>query len=285
MNKTKDKRGSENKNVHAKHRERLRKLVFTTDFENLSVYQILEYILTLSLPRIDVNPVAHDLLDEFGTIQNVMNADFENLMTVKNVGEKAAMSIVSLNKFFKYLSTAGKDDKRPVLSTPNQILDHINPFFEGKTKEAFYAICLNAKQQVVKTSLIASGDANSVSIDLKKLNQVVSSTNASYVVLAHNHPNGQAIPSSDDFQTTQKIYSFLSTLGIGLIDHFIIADGNYYSFSASNALDHIREINQEKTLSFSNKLLNLVTTKSCQKFEKEKPKTNPFSFPTNRIDA
>ena len=245
----------------------------------------MEYILTLSLPRIDVNPVAHDLLDEFGTIQNVMNADIESLMQVKHIGETAAMSIVSLNKFFQYLLIAGKDDKRPILSTPNEILDHINPFFEGKTKEVFYAICLNAKQQVVKTALIASGDANSVSIDLKKLNQVISATNPSYIILAHNHPNGKAIPSNDDFQTTQKIYSFISNLGIGLIDHFIISPTNYYSFAAGNALDHIREINQEKTLSFSNKLLNIVTTKSCQSFEKEKPKTNPFSFPTNRIDA
>jgi len=88
MNKTKDKISSENKNIHAKHRERLRKLVFTTNFENLSVYQILEYILTLSLPRIDVNPVAHDLLDEFGTIQNVMNADVESLMQIKQIGKR-----------------------------------------------------------------------------------------------------------------------------------------------------------------------------------------------------
>lgn len=123
-------------NIHSKHRQRLRHIIYNSNFDNLTEVQILEYVLTLSIPRKDTNPIAHRLLDEFKTIANVFEADYSSLINIEGIGSETAKHIKALSKLFYYYRTSSTTKTvKPVLTTPKDFVDHFTPFLESKTVE------------------------------------------------------------------------------------------------------------------------------------------------------
>lgn len=279
--KTKD----ENENIHADHRKRLQKLIFSSDLKSLSNIQILEYILTLAIPRIDTNPISHRLLKEFGSISSVLEADYNHLIKVKGIGPRTAMTIKSLCKIFHFYLEGDSDEDKTVLKKPNEIVFHFRKFFQKKQNEEFYIACLNAKNQLIKCEQISTGSVNSVAIDLRAITDFVNKSNASLVILAHNHPEGSSAPSGEDMQATEKIYEILSILNIGLVDHIIISEKDYFSFHAAGLLDRIRENHLNRENSFSNKLLPFVADCGRISYEKSIEEFNSLTYPSGKFGS
>lgn len=216
------------KNVHEGHRKRMREDFKLTGFNNWHEHKVLEFFLHKCLPRVDTNEIAHDLINTFGGFANVFKAPKELLMKVDGVGETTAEYILMLGKFVRYYNRTRFDVNRDVLDS-DTCEDYMLDLFDGKEREYCYMICLNARNHVLLNEQLFEGNFESVDLDISKIVRTAVNCDASYVVLAHNHPSGIAKPSNADIVSTQVVEHTLQLCGMKLLDHIIVANGKCVS--------------------------------------------------------
>ena len=214
---------------HAGHRDRLRKRFQAEGLGGFAPHEILELLLTYAIPRIDVNPLAHRLLNHFGSLEAVLEASVEELTHVEGIGEKAASFLSMLLPVFRAYEM---EKKKPRLKIKNHgdLVKYCRSLFVGEKNEQLYLLCFDAQMQLKATTRIASGTPDEVLVLPRQMMQAVMRHNAVFAVMTHNHPSGMAEPSAADQQLTMNIENMLKSVEIRLTDHIIIAGENAYSF-------------------------------------------------------
>ena len=218
--------------IHDGHRERLRKRFKDEGLDGFSEIQALELALFYTISRKDTNPIAHALLDHFGSIAQVLEAPVEELQKVPGVGESTAVylrMITELGRFYMVSRTT----QTKVLTTLEQCAEYMLPFFYGRRLETVFLLCLDAKCKVLCCKEVAEGSVNAAGISVRKVVETALGANATSVVLAHNHPSGVAVPSGEDVQTTHRIAAALAAVEVHLVDHIVVADEDYVSMAQS----------------------------------------------------
>ena len=218
--------------IHDGHRQRLKELLRKEGLDNFYDYQALELLLYYCIPRKDTNPIAHALLDRFGTLAQVLEAPVEELMAVEGVGENAATFLHLVTEIGRYY-LVNRAEQVKVLPTLEDCARYLIPRFYGRRNEMVYLLCLDAKCKVLCCKELGEGVVNSTHISVRKIMETALAVNASTVVLAHNHPSGVAIPSADDIQTTRRVAAALSAVDIHLADHIVVAEDDYVSMVQS----------------------------------------------------
>ena len=110
---------------------------------------------------------------------------------------------------------------------------YLVPYFFGRTQETVFLLCLDAKCKVLCCREVGQGSVNSASISVRNIVETALNARATTVVLAHNHPSGVALPSSEDVQTTRRVAAALAAVEVHLADHMVVADGDYVSMVQS----------------------------------------------------
>lgn len=228
--------------MHKGHRHRLRKNLVVNQWESFEDHQLIEYALSMTIARRDTNEVAHRLIETFGTFANVLDASYEDLIEVKGVGEVTATYLSGLPNIFK-LYKQSKMKKRPVLTTADKVFEYFGTTFNHMPNEEFYVLCVDSLSRLIVAKLIAKGTNSEVAFTLKAITETAVRTKAQGVILIHNHPNGEANPSSKDMEMTRQIYYNLMLNHIAVLDHIILGkeEGNFYSFHRSGMLDKYKE--------------------------------------------
>ena len=222
--------------MHDGHRERMWERYFREGLDSFSDIQVLEMLLFFTLPREDTNPIAHKLLDHFGSLYQVLEAPVEELRKIKGIGEKSARLIhftTSLGRY--YMVNRAMQEK--FLTTIDKCGEYLVPFFRARNNETVYLLCLDAKCKLLCCRQICEGSVNSASVSPRSVMEVVLSVNATTAILAHNHPSGIAVPSAEDVRTTYRIGNALAAVDISLADHIIVADGDFTSMVQSGYYD------------------------------------------------
>ncbi|HIQ67590.1 MAG TPA: DNA repair protein RadC [Candidatus Faecousia excrementigallinarum] len=218
--------------VHDGHRERLKERFRTEGLDGFTEVQVLELLLFYSVPRKDTNEIAHALLEKFGTLAQVLDANPADLEKVPGMGSSSAL-------FLKLLSAAGRryqisrTESASILRTVEQCGAYLQPRFFGRKHEAVFLLCMDAKCKVLACKQVGEGSVNSAGVPIRRVVETALSANATMVVLAHNHPSGLALPSADDIQTTKRLAVALDTVEITLIDHLVFSDDDYVSMAQS----------------------------------------------------
>ena len=218
--------------VHDGHRERLKERFRSEGLDGFTEVQVLELLLFYSVPRRDTNEIAHALLEKFGTLAQVLDANPADLDKVPGMGSSSAL-------FLKLLSAAGRryqisrTESATILRTLEQCGAYLQPRFFGRKHEAVFLLCLDAKCKVLACKQVGEGSVNSAGVPIRRIVETALSANATMVVLAHNHPSGLALPSADDIQTTKRLAVALDTVEITLIDHLVFSDDDYVSMAQS----------------------------------------------------
>ena len=216
--------------IHDGHRERLRQRYLRTGLTGFDDLAILELLLCFAIPRRDTNPIAHALLDRFGSLASVLEAPPEELRQVEGIGESAAVLLTLVPAVARQHLIQRSCAGRP-LTTTARLSEYLLPRFFGERDEVVWLLCLDAQLRPLDCRLLFRGSVNTTGVSVRKIVQVALGCNATSVVMAHNHPSGLALPSLEDEQTTQSVRQALAAVGIPLADHIIVADGQYYSFS------------------------------------------------------
>lgn len=220
------------KNIHKEHRERVKQRFRDEGLDHFSEVHALELLLFFAIPQKDTNPIAHELLERFGSLTQVLDAPAEELEKVAHIGSHASTLLTLTRELSRYYMV--HDHKVcDILTDCKACGDYLVPYFVGRRDETVFALCLDAKSKVICCKELGSGSVNATAISVRKVVEAALSVNATSVVLAHNHPSGFAMPSQEDILTTRRIGYALDAVGIILADHIVVADGDYVSLAQS----------------------------------------------------
>lgn len=219
-------------NLHEGHRKRMKERFIKSGLDDFAPHNILELLLFYSIPRGDTNPVAHRLIDTFGSLSGVFDATPEELAKVDGVGENSAILISMIPQIArKYLED--KADTANIVGGCSDIGAFLLPKFVGRTNEALMMVSIDNKNKIISCSVVAEGTVDSAKVSRRKIMEEAMKVKATRVILAHNHPCGVAVPSSEDVVMTKEIGRLFAQVGIELVDHIIVANDDYVSMVAS----------------------------------------------------
>lgn len=233
--------------VHQGHRKRMRKRFRVDGFEAFASHEVLELLLFYGRARGDVNPLAHELMETFGSLKGVLEARPEQLMTVHGVGEETATFISMMIPLFRRYQACIREEVTRIRSMEDA-KRYCMSLLIGRRTERFYVLCLGADQRVLGARMISEGNVAEVSAYPRQIVEAALNHNAHAVMLCHNHPGGILRPSAADLDTTWHIRALLHDLGITLLDHIIVAGDEAYSMSQHGELDG-KTIVRSRTLS------------------------------------
>ncbi|MBQ7902601.1 MAG: DNA repair protein RadC [Oscillospiraceae bacterium] len=225
--------------LHDGHRKRLKARFLTDGLSGFEDHNILELLLFYSIPRSDTNEIAHLLLNEFKSLSAVFDAPVEELCKIKGISNHTATLIKLIPELLSVYHTDKTKDTKIVNST-NEAGRFFIPRFYGKKNEEVHIMLLDDKKKLIKCEKLFEGTVNSSPVTVKKIVASVVNSNATAVVIAHNHPGGIALPSRSDIITTEKIFKALKLINVELSDHIIVADDDFVSLADSGELERLK---------------------------------------------
>lgn len=221
----------EKNSIHAGHRERLRERYREAGLDHFADHEILELLLGYTILQKDTNPIAHQLIEQFGSLRGVLEAGEEKLERVNLVGPTTAFFLAMLpditRRYHEQLA-----NPEPRLMTPEQCISFFLPRFIGRKKECILAAFLDETKRLIDYASIGQGYNNTVHLHAPTLLHEAKKRGCRYVVLGHNHFT-DAVPSLEDIAVTRTARATLLTGGIGLLDHVIVCGSNATSMVES----------------------------------------------------
>ena len=227
-----------NANIHAGRRQKLRDRFLASGLDNFNECEVLEFALGYCIPRQDTNPAAHSLIDTFGTLPAVMDAEPAALTRAFGIGEQASTFLHFLKEFSVYLNKH-RINKVKII-TPQNAIDYLQPLMRAYPVEEFIVVCLDNAGNVLKIHNITNKELDMVHVSVREIIAVVTSIKTAQVVLAHNHLNENPEPSISDMQLTRRLWLTFDNLGIKFLDHIIFADDKNYSFHCSGLMEVLK---------------------------------------------
>jgi len=221
------------------HRKRLRERFKTIGSSSLQEYEILELLLTYVIPQKDVKPIAKELINKFGSIKNIMDADENDLKSVKYIKDK----FIVLIKLIKEINSLYKKKALEEESTSiEKIAEYCIEKIGHKKDEEFLVIYLDSGFKVQKEDNFPSkefsfeGTINRTAVYPRKIAEEALKRKSYAIVIVHNHPSGILKPSEQDKNLTDFLTYALKPLEIILYDHLIVSDKGYFSFRKSGLI-------------------------------------------------
>ena len=220
--------------IHDGHREKMRQRFMTGGLDAFADHEILELLLYYAIPRRDTNPIAHALMERYGSLPAVLAAPMEDLKRTEGIGESAAVLLHLVPQVCRRarLAQVGEDQ---VLNSSERAGAYLLECFDGESR-VIYQLCLDRKGKLLACKRLGEGSVASADLDVRRLVENAILTGASAVILAHNHPSGVALPSDGDYTATMRVRAALNAIGIELADHIIVADGDFVSMADSGYL-------------------------------------------------
>ena len=219
--------------MHKGHRERMKKRFCMEGLDNFSDVQVLELLLFYCIPRVDTNPLAHRLIKHFGSLSQVLEAPIAELEKVQGMGSNAATFLRLITEVGRYYQV-NRFENNIILNTTEKCGQYLLPYFYGRRNETVFLLCLDAKCKLLCCREIGEGSVNSAAIPVRRIVETALATNATSVVLAHNHPSGIAVPSAEDIYTTRRVAAALKSVEVVLADHIVVADDDFVSMHQSD---------------------------------------------------
>lgn len=228
------------KNIHRGHRERMRKKYSRIDMTLLPEHQVLEYLLSFVQPQKDVNPLAHRLINEYGSLASVLDAKQDDLMQINGIGETLSCFLTFCAKLAEVYRLS-KSQSINKLEGPLSIVNFFKNSVELGNAEKFYYICLDGKATILRFGTLGVGSASALNVDRKQFIKEILKFPTNSVIICHTHPNGVPLPSTEDCIFTATYVDALKTLDIELSDHIIISPEGYFSFFSNHMIADIVE--------------------------------------------
>ena len=217
--------------IHEGHRQRLKDRFLREGLDGFTDVQVLELLLFYVVPRKDTNPIAHALVDRFGSLARVLDAPVIKLTEVNGVTENGATFLKLVREIERrYALSQGEEI---ILNTIEDCCEYLTRFFKGKRNETVFLLSLDAKLKLLSCREVGEGSVNYASVPIRRCVEMALEDGATSVILAHNHPSGLAVPSTDDVVTTRRLAMALSAVEIQLVDHIVVADDDYVSMIQS----------------------------------------------------
>lgn len=221
--------------IHDGHRDNMRKRFLAAGLDAFADHEALELLLFYAIPRRDTNPIAHALINWYGSLSAVLDAPVEDLQRVAGIGENSAILLKLVPQLYHKACLADAA-KETILNSAERAGAYLLHLFAGVSREILYQLCLDQKGKLLACKRLSEGSVSSAELNVRVMVENAILTHASGVILSHNHPSGIALPSQDDYNTTEQARIALNTVSVTLVDHIIVADGDFVSMADSGYL-------------------------------------------------
>ena len=225
------------KNYNNGHRQRIIGKLKQNGFEQFEDYEIVELMLFLIFKRKDTKPIAKMLIEKFKTIENILNATDDELMTIQGIGKSTCNAFKIINSIIKSVLKSKIINKNVIICF-NDVINYIKLNMQNLDSEKVRLLLLNGKNTIIDDILIQKGNIDYVEIYPQEILKHCINKGAKSIVLIHNHPSGDPTPSTHDIYITNKIQEATGLFNITLFDHIIIGGDQYISFRNLNLLNN-----------------------------------------------
>ena len=229
--------GSEDKDKqhYHGHRDRLRARFAENGSDSLQDYELLELVLFTLIPRKDVKPLAKNLINQFGSLPELMAAPLKALEQAAGLSYNSALALKS---FMALSHRAMKQEfkEKPVLNNWTRLMDYCYSTMAHEKKEHFRILFLNKKNELLADEIQGSGTIDHTPAYPREIMKRALDHGATALILMHNHPSGDPKPSRADIDMTNLIIRAAEPFGVVIHDHVIISRNGYTSFKSEGLL-------------------------------------------------
>ena len=226
-------------NIHANHRNRVKKKFIESGLSSFADHEILELLLFYSIPQADTNKTAHNLINCFGSFNSVLEANIKDLTRIAGVGENSA-TLIKLCHAITRKYNLGNPKRRLLLNTQLEAMNFVSTQLKNLQTESFMVICLDSENGIIDTKEMSCGTSNKVMVNIREVTDYIIRNNCTRIIIAHNHPSGSPEPSNEDVLVTQRLVNSCMLNDIDIIDHIIYSPENLYSFTETGVLSLIK---------------------------------------------
>ncbi len=215
--------------------ERPRERLIHRGAESLSAQEILALILGRGVKGESVMVTAQKLLSKFGSLRGIADGSVEELSQVNGIGPAKAAQLKAAFELSRRLAEAPRQ-ARPQVQSPEDVVSVVGGALKGKKKEHFLVMLLDTRNRLIRVSTVSTGCLDSSIVHPREVFKEAVSASAASVIFVHNHPSGDPEPSPDDIELTRRLVDAGRLLGILVLDHVIVGDGNFLSLKGSRDL-------------------------------------------------
>jgi DNA repair protein RadC len=217
------------------HRKRLRDRFLKGGRGAFPDYELLELLLTYVIPRRDTKPIAKDLLRRYRSFNSVLNQPKDKLEEIERIGPQASIFLMVIRACIeRYLEQ--RVERRKSISSPKDVLQFVRAQLAAKQRECLLALYLNDSNRVLHHSIITEGTVNRIPLYPREILRQGLACNATGLILVHNHPEGQPVPSDHDLEMTRKLEEIAAQIDIRLLDHLVVTGLEAYSIKTGKLL-------------------------------------------------
>lgn len=228
------------KNIHSEHRKRVKKKFKTSGLEHFECHEVLELLLYYAIPQKDTNPIAHELIRKFHNFTNVLDASIDELVEVDGIKEHTALLIKLIPAVMRRYHIE-KSHEIQFIRDQRMAKDFITQRYDCSEVENFFIFCLRADNSILDSTILSMGTCSRVEVQIRELTEYVLKNKCNKIIISHNHPNGNVIPSDEDIVMTQKLDQSCILNDIEIVDHVIISTDDVYSFQKTGLMKTINE--------------------------------------------
>ena len=221
---------TEKKHLHAGHRERMRQRLLQAGADTFETHELLEMLLYYTDPRKNTNEQAHRLLNEYGSLAVLMEADPADLMYRMKLNEQTAVFFPLVRELLRRYD-AEKWKKRTLIDSSDLAGAYAIYLLGQEKRECFYLLALDAQSRLIGSVRVSEGSLNEAHVYTRTLVESALKYNAKSIILTHNHPGGSLIPTASDIETTVQVIKIMNMLDIFVADHIIVGGNQYLSMA------------------------------------------------------
>ncbi len=222
----------EKKNIHKDHRQRVRARYLKEGLGSMAEHNILELLLFFGIPYKDTNDIAHELIERFGDFNGVLDAPVEELMKVDGVGENTA-TLLRLCRDVALKYNESRIMQKVSVGLEQRLTDFLTLKYTGEAREIVYLLSVNSHGRLQRCIKVCEGSPDSASFDSRTVVEAAVRFDMTNAILAHNHPQGFAVPSVADVKATETLIPVLQAIGVTLSDHIIVSSDDTFSMAES----------------------------------------------------
>ena len=202
---------------------------------SLSNEELLSIALKTGVKGYSVKDLSNNILKEIKDITNLREIPLYKLTLIKGIGKVKAITLLSAIELGRRVYS-NSDNISVKLNSSKDIYDYIKNKLIYKKQEYFYVIYLDNHNKLIDDKLLFIGSLNKANVHPREIFKHAYLNNSSKIVLIHNHPSNDILPSKEDIILTKNIIEIGKIQDVHVIDHLIIGNNNYYSFYDNNDL-------------------------------------------------
>jgi len=202
------------------HRARLRQRLLDAGAAGFHDYELIEYLLTLTIPRVDTKPLAKRLIDDFGGIGPLLASSAD---TLRREGlSDPTIAALKIAEATALRMLEARIEERPVLSSWDALGDYLHARMAHRRTEEVRVLFLNAKNQLLANEALWQGSVDEASVHVREVIARAIALGATAIIIVHNHPSGDPTPSNQDIRLTRDLVEAGRHMKVTVHDHVIV---------------------------------------------------------------